>query len=285
MKRFQSVIFPLLTAAILIAGIAGCSRRTQISDDMLAQIFHDSFLANAYTTERGISLDSLRLYEPIFNSYGYTTDDVQYTIGSFATRKSARLSDVVERAIAMLERRGEILDKHIEVLNSIDEMAKRRSAEIVYSDSLLRYDNLLDSARLLITLDSLTTGNYRLSFDYLVDSMDRTNRVYMTNSWVERDESVKTKDGRDSIAIKRLNKNSQSLRRGVVVNFENTQKVENAGDRMVIELLSNKDIDSARSVTIKNIELLHTFEIESARERLYQHLLGFNIFDDELLFE
>lgn len=285
MKRIHSVIYTLLTAAIILASGVGCSRRTQISDEMLAQIFHDSFLANAYTSERGISLDSLRLYEPIFNKYGYTTDDVQYTIGSFATRKSARLSDVVERAIAMLERRGEILDKHIEVLNSIDEMAKSRSAEIVYSDSLLRYDNLNDSMSLLITLDSLTKGSYHLTFDYLVDSMDRTSRVYMTHSWVERDERVKGKDGGDSIVTKKLSNNSQSLRRGVVLNFENTRNIDNTGDRMVIELLSNNDRDSARSVTIKNIELRHTFELESAREKLYQHLLGFNIFDDELLFE
>ena len=64
--------------------------------------------------------DSLRIYEPIFARYGYTTDDVHYTIGNFSKRKSARLGDVVERAIEMLEREGKIYNQEVAVLDTID---------------------------------------------------------------------------------------------------------------------------------------------------------------------
>ena len=75
---------------------AACARHTIIPDDELAQIFHDAFLTNAYIGSQNVRIDSLNIYEPIFARYGYTTEDVQYTIGNFSKRKSARLGDVVE---------------------------------------------------------------------------------------------------------------------------------------------------------------------------------------------
>ena len=85
---------------------AACAHHTIIPDEKLALIFHDAFLANAYVGGRSLAKDSLNLYEPIFAHYGYTTEDVHYTIGNFSKRKSARLGDVVERAIALLEAEG-----------------------------------------------------------------------------------------------------------------------------------------------------------------------------------
>ena len=99
---------PLRTALLALLGLlaAACARHTIIPDETLAMIFRDAFLSNAYISEERIPTDSLRIYEPIFARYGYTTDDVHYTIGNFSKRKSARLSDVVERAIDLLEAEG-----------------------------------------------------------------------------------------------------------------------------------------------------------------------------------
>ena len=96
MKRL--VLFALLIAAL----VPGCKRHTIISDEELALIFHDAFLANSLLQNRDARRDSLLVYEPIFERYGYTTEDVRYTIGNFSKRKSARLGDVVELAIARL---------------------------------------------------------------------------------------------------------------------------------------------------------------------------------------
>ena len=81
--RYTLLLFTLASAVVW----SSRARRTVVSDDELAQIFHDAFLSNAFVNDNGIDLDSLKLYEPIFQRYGYTTEDVQYTIGSFATRK------------------------------------------------------------------------------------------------------------------------------------------------------------------------------------------------------
>ena len=98
-----------LLATLMLLG-AACSRHTVIPDEELAMIFRDAYLANAYISDQRVSTDSLRIYEPIFARYGYTTEDVHYTIGNFSKRKSARLSDVVERAIDLLEAEGKIIE-------------------------------------------------------------------------------------------------------------------------------------------------------------------------------
>ena len=95
MKRYLRITAFALFAVLF----AACARHKIIPDDKLAQIFHDAFLTNAYIGNGNVKTDSLRIYEPIFARYGYTTDDVHYTIGNFSKRKSARLGDIVERAI------------------------------------------------------------------------------------------------------------------------------------------------------------------------------------------
>ena len=66
----------------------GCQDQRVIPDKDLINIFHDAYLANAYIGECGINEDSLYLYEPIFDRYGYTVEDMQYTLKTFSERKS-----------------------------------------------------------------------------------------------------------------------------------------------------------------------------------------------------
>ena len=171
MKRFLRMA---ASAAFLLL-LSACARHKIIPDDTLAQIFHDAFLTNAYIGSEGVKTDSLRIYEPIFARYGYTTDDVHYTIGNFSKRKSARLGDVVERAIEMLEREGKIYNQEVAVLDTIDNVARRTFTRTVLADSLIRVGSLRDTARLSFTLD-VEPGEYSLSLKYLVDSLDRNQR-------------------------------------------------------------------------------------------------------------
>ena len=134
--------------ALFAVLFAACARHKIIPDDKLAQIFHDAFLTNAYIGNGNVKTDSLRVYEPIFARYGYTTDDVHYTIGNFSKRKSARLGDIVERAIEMLEREGKFYNREVAVLDTIDNVARRTFTRAVLADSLIRVRSLADTARL-----------------------------------------------------------------------------------------------------------------------------------------
>ena len=125
-------------AVVTLLCTAACARHTIIPDDELAQIFHDAFLTNAYIGSQNVRIDSLNIYEPIFARYGYTTEDVQYTIGNFSKRKSARLGDVVELAIDRLEEEGKRYDREVAILDTIDNVARRTFTRTVLSDSLIR---------------------------------------------------------------------------------------------------------------------------------------------------
>ena len=141
--------------------------------------------------QRNVKTDSLRIYEPIFARYGYTTDDVHYTIGNFSKRKSARLGDIVERAIEMLEREGKFYNREVAVLDTIDNVARRTFTRAVLADSLIRVRSLADTARLSFSLD-VEPGDYQLSLRYLVDSLDRNDKGLKGSVWLERRDSTRT---------------------------------------------------------------------------------------------
>ena len=90
MRRTLAII-TLLAAAVLLTD---CRRKEVIPDDTLADIFHDAFIVNSYVGVERLDLDSLDIYEPIFDKYGYTSRDVRYTVANFSRRKSARLDAV-----------------------------------------------------------------------------------------------------------------------------------------------------------------------------------------------
>ena len=170
---------------LLALGALSCARHTIIPDSELALIFRDAFLANAYISNENIRTDSLRIYEPIFARYGYTTEDVYYTIGNFSKRKSARLGDVVERAIDLLEAEGKVYNREVAILDTIDNVAQRTFTHTVYADSLIRVSSLRDTARLSFTFD-VVPGEYTVSLKYLIDSLDRNTRGLKGSAWLER---------------------------------------------------------------------------------------------------
>lgn len=171
MMKLKRSIQTLAATAAALASVA-CSNYRIIPDKTLASIFHDAFLVNAYIENNRVPTDSTDIYRPIFEKYGYTTEDVQYTIGNFSKRKSARLGDVVEEAIKQLEEEGLYYEQEAAVLDTIDNAARRAFTRTVYSDSLIRVSKLKDTDRLHIVIDGIRAGEYKVSYEYKVDSLD-----------------------------------------------------------------------------------------------------------------
>ncbi|MDR2912691.1 MAG: DUF4296 domain-containing protein [Alistipes sp.] len=171
-----------ITTALLLAS---CGGPKVVPDAELAQIFHDVYLVNSYASQRIVpGLDSLNLYEPIFARYGYTSEDIQYTIGSFAKRKSARLSDdVVEPALAMLRSESRAYAKRLAVRDTMISIAKKRFATTIHHDSLIRVRRTADTARLRFVLEDIRPGSYHVSYDYHIDSTD-TNPMMRTEMYM-----------------------------------------------------------------------------------------------------
>jgi hypothetical protein len=167
-----------VAVALCGAAAVACSGPRVIPDEWLAEIFRDAYLTNAYTqTFQQKGLDSLNLYEPIFARYGYTTADVQYTIGNFAKRKNARMTDVVDRAIEMLTTTSDFYKTRVAIADTIAQIAREHSAKVVYADTLVRVRRLADTTLLKIQIPIEEEGTYRVSYYYTLDSTDRNRNL------------------------------------------------------------------------------------------------------------
>lgn len=276
MKRFFTSLTVVVVAFLAIA----CARHKIIPDDTLAKIFHDAFLTNAYLDQEGIETDTLNFYEPIFEKYGYTIEDVRFTIGNFSKRKSARLGDVVEVAISMLEKQGKLYEKEVAVLDTIDNTAQRLFTRTIYTDSLVRIKNLKDSTKRIIVIDDLRPGEYKVAFDYKVDSLD-DNIMRKTSVWFEREDST------------RLGTQQITLRKTAAVDpISRTLTCEQGAVRMVIDLYqvgklsdnaANKKKKKHTGLTVTNLRVIHTPTVKDAVDSLYAKQLVIKIFADEFL--
>ena len=202
MKRF----FKSLAVVMLAAAAVACSRHKIIPDKTLALIFRDAFLTNAYIENENIDTDTLNFYEPIFEKYGYSIEDVRFTIGNFSKRKSARLGDVVEVAIDMLEAQGKLYEKDVAVLDTIDNTAQRLFTRTVYADSLIRIKNLKDSTKRVITLNNIRPGEYKVQFSYKIDSLDNSPQRKVV-IWFERSDS--TQLGRQQFFLRKTSEEDE----------------------------------------------------------------------------
>ena len=266
MKR----LLRITASAALVLLLAACARHKIIPDDKLAQIFHDAFLTNAYIGSENVRTDSLRIYEPIFARYGYTTDDVHYTIGNFSKRKSARLGDVVERAIEMLEKEGKIYNQEVAVLDTIDNVARRTFTRTVLADSLIRVASLRDTARLSFSLD-VEPGEYNLSLKYLVDSLDRNQRGLKGSVWLELRDSSRT------------NVYTTTLRRNREETFSRRFTTDTTHRRLRIDFLTFNGKPERPSVTVTDLKVDYTPPTRKAVEKLYEKQLDIRIFADDFL--
>ncbi len=262
MKRLFGV---LLLAAFLLP--TACHKRTVIPDRELAAIFRDAFLTNAYINEHSLRTDSAKLYEPLFARYGYTTEDVQYTIGNFSKRKSARLSDVVEAAIAMLEEEGKYYDREVAILDTVRQAALRKTARTLYADSAVHIGSLRDTARLTLRFDA-EPGEYAVTFGYLVDSLDR-NAGLQSRMWLVQS------DGR------RVAPQYVALRRNRREQVRRTFRVDTAARALRVHLLTFTEKAQQPSVTFYDVKIVRTLPEEEAIRALYEQQLDIRIFADE----
>jgi hypothetical protein len=195
---------------ISILLLAACGGPKIIPDKELAQIFHDIYLTNSYVGQTGLNIDSLNIYEPILAAYGYTVEDVQSTIGNFAKRKSARIADVVEEAAQMLDAESKFYRRRIAIRDTIALIARKKYAETIFSDSLIRVRRIADTGRLRIVIADIRTGDYEVSYNYLVDSLDR-NLGLRGDAWFVDSAGQRSASNRKRLAREERSNNTFTL--------------------------------------------------------------------------
>lgn len=282
MKRVLSI---LLVAMML--GTMGCSKKNIIPDDTLAEIFHDAFVVNAYIGEERIDLDSLQIYEPIFNRYGYTAKDVVYTVGNFSRRKSARLGSVVEQAISRLEKESKMYAKKVVILDTIRNVAVRTLTRTVYSDTLIHAKKRADSTALYIEISPIQRGEYNISYRY--NSEDDLKKYPRSAEFYFYDV-----DGYRNGFVSVTLRNKGSINRSIVSNTDNRKLVLNFGK---YTNLDNRKVTSGKKgsrnrknrppkfqdLEIRDLKVVYKPNEDSAIDSLFERHVNIKIFADGFL--
>ena len=129
MKRILHIVLALVAAA-------ACEGPRVIPKDTLTDIYEEMFLADQLVRERGIpsaQLDTLLVYEAIFNKYGYNTDDYQNSVRHYL-KDPERFAKVFDEVARRLDEEVKSLDKLIE--HNI-QLAEKRAEAHPRLDSLL----------------------------------------------------------------------------------------------------------------------------------------------------
>ena len=255
-------------AAAMLLG--ACTGPKIIPDREMAMIFHDIYLVNTYVGNNGLNLDSLNIYEPVFASYGYTSEDIQYTIGNFAKRKSASIADdVVEPAIQMLLSESHAYNRRIRIADTVRLIARDKFARQVYCDSLIRVRRTGDTSRLRITIPDIRPGSYNISFGYLIDSLDR-------NLPFRADFRLLDADGRQSNSSSpRLNREGHSTVSASLTTTGNDR-------RLVIVLNSYPKNLSTPNITIDSLRVTYYLPDDVAVPKLARSSYGGGVLDSLL---
>jgi hypothetical protein len=260
--------------------IVGCAKKNVIPDDTLAKIFHDAFVVNAYVDEMRMDVDSLHLYEPIFNKYGYTAKDVIYTVGNFSRRKSSRLGTVVEQAISRLEKESKAYAKKVVILDTIRNVAVRSYTRVIYKDSLISARKRADSTRLHIEISPVLQGEYSISYSYKSnDDMDKYPR---NSEYYFIDEN----GHRNSFTSHSL-RNNGIINRTLISRTNNRKLVVDLG-KYNLPMVGKKKNKRARppkkqDLDIRAFKVVYKPNEEAAIDSLFERYVNVKIFADGFL--
>lgn len=248
-----------------IAGF-GCSRPKEIPDKKLEAIFKEIFLVNAYVNSHTIHTDSLDIYEPILEKYGYKARDLTYTLGQFSRRKSSRLSSILDASIAQLTAEYEGYERRVAVLDTIDNVARERFREIVHTDTLLQVRSLKDTARLRLEFPA-REGQYRIKYAYLIDTTDKNYSLRAAYTL------------RDS-AGKELQNRTNWLQRARRIAYDTRLEAPAGTTSLEIHLANYTKTSSSPGIRIDTLEVIYYLPLKVALDSLSRSLVDYKLFID-----
>ena len=272
---------------ILVAtlGTVGCQRKNVIPDDTLAAIFHDAFVVNAYVEDVRMNIDSIQIYEPIFNRYGYTSKDVLFTVGNFSRRKSARLGMVVEQAIARLEKENSEYKKRVVILDTIRNVAVRSFTQVVYNDSIIKATKRADSTLLRIEVSPIQFGEYRISYKYKneddIEKYPRTSEFYFIDENGHRNSFASVSLRENGMINRTLI--SRTNNRTLVLDLAKYDRKKEMTESAQKGKRKKWRAPKTQNIEIQNLRVVYKPKEEAAIDSLFERYVNIKVFADGFL--
>ncbi len=133
MKR-NLLLFCLLLAVMLLSS---CKKEQVIPRSEMAEIYAEMFIADqriASASRIRTTADTSLVYEPIFEKYGYTSDDYRASV-AYYIQDATRYARMLKRSAAIIEAKIRELKKEKALLDMLEDaqgMASRYAPERIY---------------------------------------------------------------------------------------------------------------------------------------------------------
>ena len=274
----------LLICAVVILAIFGCSRRKEIDDKTLALIFRDAYITNAYLGVNYINLDSILIYEPILDKYGFTPEDFRYTIGNFSRRKSAQLGRVLKEAENQIAGYAAIYEKKVVVLDTVKNVAIRSFKRTIRRDSLIEIKTKADTSKLQLIVDPLQPGSYSIRYKYTYEKEEVKKKKKSKRHIVTTPEDENILRGAMYVETSRgSHRHNYSYNLRKEESIRRTITADTAVRRLVITFAKPADARhklGKPKITITDLEINYTPDAEMAIDSLFKRYIDIKIFDD-----
>lgn len=268
MKRVLIITLTLLC-------IVSCARKKEIDDQTLAKIFSEAYISNAYLGINYFNIDSVQIYEPILERYGYTPEDLRYTIGNFSRRKSAQLGRVLKDAEEQIKVFADIYEKEVVILDTIKNVAVRSMQRVVYKDSLISVKKLADTSKLKLVVEPLQPGMYSIRYRYTCEREKFKEKGKSKDLSLRGAINIETNNG--------IHKNNYSYNLRDEENIRRTITTDTASKRLVITFAKTADQSKKMkkpNVTVTDLVIEYTPEENLAIDSLFKRYIDIKIFDD-----
>lgn len=268
MKRVLIITLTLLC-------IVSCARKKEIDDQTLAKIFSEAYISNAYLGINYFNIDSVQIYEPILERYGYTPEDLRYTIGNFSRRKSAQLGRVLKDAEEQIKVFADIYEKEVIILDTIKNVAVRSMQRVVCKDSLISVKKLADTSKLKLVVEPLQPGMYSIRYRYTCEREKFKEKGKSKDLSLRGAINIETNNG--------IHKNNYSYNLRDEENIRRTITTDTASKRLVITFAKTADQSKKMkkpNVTVTDLVIEYTPEENLAIDSLFKRYIDIKIFDD-----
>ena len=235
-------------------------------------------LVNAYIQHnRQVELDSMNIYEPILAKYGYTKEDMHYTLNKISRQKSASLGNVADYMINTLTAESDVLAEKVAKLDTIDNVARRRYEQVLLRDTAIVATTEADSTKLQITVPHAQKGLYRINISYTIDKEDKGIGRRYSIDWMCGDSMVRNITNGTLIRG----------RKGRITAEAWLATSDSLADNIHIDLTRfnlKKNRLQKHPFTIHEIEVIYSLNLEDAQERLLREQSLMRIFSDTMLY-
>ncbi len=113
--------------------LSACQNRPdKIPPDTMAEVYADMFLADQWVFDHELKYltDTVAVYEPIFEKYGYDVDDFRYSVDQYMN-DAEKFADVLEQTKFLLQCKLKEVDEKRLVANKLDSIRLARQMNAI----------------------------------------------------------------------------------------------------------------------------------------------------------